>query len=215
MERDNIILIGAGGHCKSCIEVIELLPQYNIRGIVDNELVNLDHAFSYPVLGDDATIPNLVDNNTFFLIAVGQIKTATIRRRLYEQVKGSGGAFVTVISPSALISKRSSIGKGSIIFNLAIVNTCVTIGTNVIVNNKALIEHDCIIGNHTHISTGAVVNGKCVVGEEVFVGSNTVLVQGIRVTSNVVIGAGSVVAKDIESPGIYVGNPAKKIADIE
>ena len=32
-----IILIGAGGHCNSCIDVIELEKKYKIIGLVDNK----------------------------------------------------------------------------------------------------------------------------------------------------------------------------------
>ena len=33
----NIILIGAGGHCNSCIDVIELEKKYKIIGLVDDK----------------------------------------------------------------------------------------------------------------------------------------------------------------------------------
>jgi FlaA1/EpsC-like NDP-sugar epimerase len=33
----NIILVGAGGHCKSCIDVIEKENQFKIVGLVDNK----------------------------------------------------------------------------------------------------------------------------------------------------------------------------------
>jgi len=36
----------------------------------------------------------------------------------------------------------------------------------------------------------------------------------VKIVDNVVIGAGSVVTKDILEPGIYAGNPARKIRDI-
>ena len=32
-----IILIGAGGHCKSCIDVIEIQKKFKILGLVDNK----------------------------------------------------------------------------------------------------------------------------------------------------------------------------------
>jgi FlaA1/EpsC-like NDP-sugar epimerase len=34
---NNIILVGAGGHCKSCIDVIEKEKKYKIIGLVDNK----------------------------------------------------------------------------------------------------------------------------------------------------------------------------------
>ena len=45
------------------------------------------------------------------------------------------------------------------------------------------------------------------IGDNVLIGSIVTLLP-VRICDNVVIGAGSVVTKDINKPGIYVGNPA-------
>ena len=53
----NIILIGGGGHCASCIDVIEQEGIYQIAGIVDK---NYDgKSLGYPSLGDDSDLENL------------------------------------------------------------------------------------------------------------------------------------------------------------
>jgi acetyltransferase-like isoleucine patch superfamily enzyme len=48
------------------------------------------------------------------------------------------------------------------------------------------------------------------VGNNVSIGSNATILP-VNICGNVVIGAGSVVTKDISEPGIYLGNPARKI----
>jgi acetyltransferase-like isoleucine patch superfamily enzyme len=48
------------------------------------------------------------------------------------------------------------------------------------------------------------------IGNNVSIGSNATLLP-VSICNQVVIGAGSVVTKDITVPGIYAGNPAKKI----
>ena len=35
MHKKSIVLIGGGGHCKACIDVIEVEGKYNIIGIID------------------------------------------------------------------------------------------------------------------------------------------------------------------------------------
>ncbi|MBI4309254.1 MAG: acetyltransferase, partial [Candidatus Omnitrophica bacterium] len=37
MVKKNLILIGGGGHCKSCIDVIESENKFKIAGIVDTK----------------------------------------------------------------------------------------------------------------------------------------------------------------------------------
>ncbi len=45
-------------------------------------------------------------------------------------------------------------------------------------------------------------------GNRVSIGTNATVLP-VRICDNVVIGAGAVVTKDINVPGIYVGNPAR------
>jgi acetyltransferase-like isoleucine patch superfamily enzyme len=52
--------------------------------------------------------------------------------------------------------------------------------------------------------------GTTTVGDRVSIGSNATLLP-VRVCSDVVIGAGSVVTRDITEPGVYAGNPARKL----
>lgn len=49
----------------------------------------------------------------------------------------------------------------------------------------------------------------------VFIGHRAIVLPGVNVCSNVVIAAGSVVTKSITSSGVYGGNPARKITDID
>lgn len=211
MAKKNIILLGGGGHCKSCIEVIESGRIYNITGFFDDDETQTLPDFPYPRLGDQSLLPDFVKPDTDFLVAIGQIKSALLRKRLFTLISQNKGSHATVISPFSIVSSRSSVGEGSIIHHQVIVNANSHIGKNAILNNKSLVEHDCVVGDHCHISTGTVLNGGCNIGNEVFVGSNSVLIQGVSVASRVVIGAGSVVTTSITEPGVYVGNPAQKI----
>ena len=51
---------------------------------------------------------------------------------------------------------------------------------------------------------------KTVVGDNVIIGSNSTILP-VKISNNIVIGAGSVVTKDLNTKGIYAGNPAKLI----
>ena len=48
---DEIILIGGGGHARSCIDVIELTGLYKIAGLVEKDNVNEKENFRYPIMG--------------------------------------------------------------------------------------------------------------------------------------------------------------------
>lgn len=208
MNKPEIILIGGGGHCKSCIDVIEHENKYTIAGIIDvNEKVGQD-VLGYSIIGCDDDIDNIAEKYDNFIITVGQLDNNTLRVKLYDKIKNLKKTLPVIISPNAYVSKNSEIGEGTIIMNNAILNTSSNIGVNCIVNTKALIEHDTSVGNHCHISTSSTVNGECNIGNNVFIGSRSVLVQEVEIEDNTFIGAGSVVIKNL-SKGNYFGNPAK------
>lgn len=83
MEK-RLILIGGGGHCKSCIDVIEAEGKYIIEGILDAEDKVGTSVLNYPVVGTDENLDEYIQKGYFFLITVGQIKSAHIRKRLYH-----------------------------------------------------------------------------------------------------------------------------------
>ena len=107
---------------------------------------------------------------------MGQIKSVTLRLRLYELLKSIGFTLPTIISPLAYVSKSAFIDtEATIIMHHAVINTNAHIGKACIINTKALIEHDAVVEDFCHISTAACINGECVVGEKSFVASNTAL----------------------------------------
>ena len=188
-SKPNIILIGAGGHCVSVIDVIEQEDKYNILGVLDSKK-NEDNVLGYPVLGGDELIPNLVNDNNYFLITVGQIKSYSIRQTIADNLKINKGKLAIVVSPLAYVSKHASIQDGSIIMNGAIVNAKSKVGKHCIINTKSNIEHGAIIGDFCHISTCAVVNGDSEIGKGTFIGSNATVSNGITIDENSVISAG-------------------------
>ena len=49
------------------------------------------------------------------------------------------------------------------------------------------------------------------IGNNVSIGTNATILP-VTIVDNVVIGAGAVVTKDILVPGVYAGNPARKLS---
>ncbi len=176
--KHSLILIGGGGHCHSCIDVIEQEGKYQVAGILDLPEMVGEKIMGYPIIGSDDDIPKYAEQGFAFLITVGQIKTAEKRKTLFQHVKKAGGKLPVIVSPLAYVSKHAIIGEGTIVMHQSLINANARVGQNCIINTKALVEHDAVIGNHCHISTAAVINGNVKVGEGVFFGSNAVSVQG-------------------------------------
>jgi sugar O-acyltransferase (sialic acid O-acetyltransferase NeuD family) len=195
--KPNIILVGGGGHCRSCIDVIEQEGRFDIAGIIDLPEKLDQKILGYPVIGTDDDLPRIAAEYDHFMITLGQIKTPAKRIALFDKIKSLGGNLPVIISPLAYVSKHATVEEGAIVMHNALVNAGAAVGKNCIVNTKALIEHDAVIRDHCHIATNAVINGGCIVGEGVFFGSMSMVRECIEIGSRCVVGAGSKVTKAI------------------
>jgi len=196
---DKIILIGSGGHARSCIDVIETSGKFKIAGLIEKEKTIQNKNLGYKIIGRDEDLSKLRLKYEYALITVGQIKTPKARINLFNKLLKLNFKFPVIISPYAYVSKHAQIDEGTIIMHGAIVNANAKIGANCIINNRALIEHDSKIGNHCHISTNAVINGEVSVGDKTFIGSGTITKQCVSVGDNCVIGAGIILKNDIRT----------------
>ena len=187
----NLYLIGGGGHCKSCIDVIESTNAFSIKGIFDQAANVGKKVLNYEIIGTDDDIKNYVSSENYFLITVGQIKSAESRINIFKILSALKANIAIVISPRSHVSKYAKIGAGTIIMHDSLLNADSIVGENCIINTKSLIEHDVLIRSHCHISTAAVVNGNCVIEEGCFIGSNAVLREGSKIPANAIIPAGS------------------------
>lgn len=212
MKSLPLILIGGGGHCISCIDVIESSGRFHIVGILDPHKPIRSKVLKYEIIGVDEDIIKHVPVCENYFITIGHVKEPQARISSFQKLKNMGITLPAIVAKNAYQSPYSEIGEGTIVMHKAFVNADARIGMNCIINTGAVIEHGSVIGNHTHISTGAYVNGDCRIGARVFIGSSAVISNGITVGNDIVIGAGAVVIRSLTQPGVYAGNPARKIA---
>jgi sugar O-acyltransferase (sialic acid O-acetyltransferase NeuD family) len=197
MKKNELVLFGGGGHCKSCIDVIEQEGNYKIAGIADIPEKLHSRLLGYEVFATDNDIPQLIKRYRYFLITIGQIRSPQQRIDLFKILKKKGAKFPVIISPLAHVSKHATVEEGTIVLHHALVNADARIGKNSIINSKALIEHDAYIADHCHISTGASINGGAMILEGSFIGSNAVIRENIQIGKYSKVSAGSLVMKDV------------------
>jgi sugar O-acyltransferase (sialic acid O-acetyltransferase NeuD family) len=208
MSKPKLILIGAGGHSLSCIDVIEQQAQFQIAGFVGlQEQLDIQHQeYGYSTIATDSDLLSLVRIYQYALIATGQIQSAEQRIHLFKRVKEAGFELPTIISPSAYVSRHAALGAGTIVMHGAIVNAGAIIGNNCIINSCSLIEHHAKVEDHCHISTGAILNGGVSIGVGTFVGSGSIIKQGLSVGRNCVVGMGLSLRHDLEDKVFFKGH---------
>lgn len=195
MSKPALLLVGAGGHARACIDVIEQEGRYAIAGLVGMPDEVGGVVLGYPVLGGDADLPSLRERCPNALVTLGQIQSPEPRIRLFSLLERLGYALPSVVSPVGHVSRHASLGPGSIVMHGAIVNAGARVARNCILNSRALVEHDAVIEDHCHISTGVLVNGGARVGAGSFVGSGSVLREGITLGERCLVGMGLAVRK--------------------
>ena len=195
--RTPILLVGAGGHARACLDVIECEGLYTVFGLIGMTSEVGNRVLNSKVIGDDNDLLKFQPNCPKALVVIGQIKNWMLRFYIFQKLIEFGYQLPVIVSPRAYVSPHAKIGNGTIIMHGAIVNAGVQIGDNCIINNQSLIEHDVVIESHCHISTGAIVNGGALIGEGSFIGSRSVLKENIQVGKRSLIGMGLAVRHNL------------------
>jgi sugar O-acyltransferase (sialic acid O-acetyltransferase NeuD family) len=207
LSAARILLVGAGGHARACIDVIESGGQFEIGGLVGLPEQAGGSVLGYPVVGTDGDLRSLYGEFSYALVTVGQIKSPDLRIALYTRLREIGYGLPRIVSPHAHVSRHAEIAEGTIVMHGAIVNAAAAVGCNCILNSQSLVEHDCVVGNHCHIATTAALNSGVRIGDGTFVGSHSSVRQGTRIGERCVIGMGQRVLADC-APGAWLPGKA-------
>ena len=199
MSKESILLVGAGGHARACIDVIEQEGCFVVKGLVGLPCEVGSRILGYPVLGVDEDLPALLGNCSNALIAVGQIKTPEPRIRLSDVMQNNSCILPVIVSPHAYVSPHSTLGAGTIVMHGAIINAGAVVGKSCIVNSLALVEHDVVIADHCHIATAATINSGVHIGKGTFLGSNSSVRQCIKIGERCLIGMSQQVLVNCEA----------------
>lgn len=188
-------IFGASGHGKAIIELVEI--QDRVEGVFDDDPFRKE-VLDYPV----SPLPEEFDLTSSYFIAIGDNR---IRKEIAERIQG-GAIYGILIHPSAMVSKRSVIGAGTVVMEGAIIKVDSEVGQQVIVNTGASVDHDCHIGDFVHLAPRATLCGAARVGEGTMVGAGAVVIPGVKIGSWCKIGAGSTVTKDVPDGATWIGS---------
>lgn len=206
--------MGAGGHAKVIIDIIErrkLLLKENLKilGLYDDKS-DQDYLFGYPILGNIEQVPKNEDENNYnYIISIGDNKD---RYKVYSMLTLDDILYYTVIHPQSIIANSVKIGYGTIVVGGAVINPDAVVGNHSIINTGSTVGHDVVVEDFVHIAPGVNLAGNAFIRKFAFVGANCVILPGVSVGENSIIGAGSVVTKDIPPYCKAVGSPAKIIS---
>jgi UDP-perosamine 4-acetyltransferase len=206
-----IIIVGASGHAKVILDILQDLDAVEIVGCTSGDSADAGkQLLGVPVLGDDRLLPKLYAQGVrAAFVAVGDNR---LRRKLMRDVLAAGFELANAISPRAVVSRRVKLGVGVAVMPGAVLNACSVIGDGSIVNTGATVDHDCRLGPCVHVAPGTNLAGCVTIGEGAFLGTGARVIPRITVGHWAIVGAGAVVINDIPDHVTAVGVPASIIA---
>lgn len=136
-----LLIIGAGGYGKLVKEIAEMTGYETIDFLDDDNLSAVGK------IDDLEAIESQYDGS---IVAIGN---PDIREKIFKHLKFP----VSLVHPSAVISKNATIGRGCVIEALAVVNSFAVVKDGTFICAGAVVNHDSKVGEFCQIDCNSVV----------------------------------------------------------
>jgi sugar O-acyltransferase (sialic acid O-acetyltransferase NeuD family) len=207
------VIIGAGGFAREVLDIFEACADagqdFEVLGYLveaqygqPGEVIN-----GKPILGD---FNWLAQHASEFKVICG-VGDPVARKRLVALAKDCRAHFGNIIHPSAILTRRVTLGEGIVITAGAIFTNQIKIGNHVHVNLDCTIGHNVVLEDFATLAPGVHVSGWVILGEGCYVGTGANIIDRKTIGAWSVVGAGSVVISDVPPYSTVVGVPAKVI----
>jgi sugar O-acyltransferase (sialic acid O-acetyltransferase NeuD family) len=203
-----IFVYGAGGHGKVVADILLLRDEKEFAGFVDDreELWGAT-VLGFPVLGGGEWLRREA-GNARITMALGVGHNAS-RQWIAENCANWGAEIVTMVHPTATVSRAARVGRGTVVMANATVNADAVAGDGVIVNSGAVVEHDVEIGEYAHVAPNAAMGGGASLGAFSHLGIGASVLPCVHIGAHTVVGAGAVVVKNLPDSVVAMGVPAR------
>ena len=209
MSLIRLAIIGASSLGRQISGHAQATGLYEVVGYFDDFA-----AKSSEVFGGTSSINSCFEDGAFDCLSVGVgYHTMSFRHKIFTELRGRI-PFAKIFHSSSLLDSSAKAEEGVVMLANAVVDQRTEIGANCFISIATTISHDSVIGESAYLAPRTTVCGNCRVGNRVFLGAGCVIKDGIQICDDAIVGAGAVVVKDINVPGVYVGNPAKMIKGI-
>ncbi|GAB6052550.1 acetyltransferase [Magnetospira thiophila] len=203
-----VVVVGAGGHAKVVVDTLRLLGDKVVALLDSNKDLRGSFLMGHRIIGGDEMLDDITSAGVLTAIGVSSI---TIRRKLFYMTQAKGFRNLSLIHPTAVLSRTANLSEGCQVMARAVIQTGARIGLNSIVNTGAIVDHDSVVCDHAHIGPGAVLAHMVSVGAETLIGAGATILPGVRIGENCRVGAGATVVSDVPAGTTVVGNPAAPV----
>jgi sugar O-acyltransferase (sialic acid O-acetyltransferase NeuD family) len=214
MNIQKIVILGAGGHAREVLDVIDAINQENPRFEMLGFVVEPGYEPPGTMINDKPVLGHFdwLEEHRGEVKAVCGVGFSAPRYRVVKKMDQLGVKFVNLVHPNALLTRWVTMGTGVIITAGCILTNQITIGNHVHINRMSNIGHDNVLEDFATVSPGANLSGNVTLKEGCFIGTGASIIEGQTVGAWSRIGAGAAVIDDIPANTTAVGVPAEVVA---
>lgn len=205
---NDIYILGVGHNTIVTIDLAESCG-YHIAGLFHYQSTRIgEDYFGHTIIGSNEDLFQKDLSSMLFAISVGD---NDVRASLYNQIVAKGGKVVTLIHPTAVVSKYAQIGNGVCIHALSVVSADTIIGNDCVISHNDLVTHGVRMGHHCFLASNIVLGANTVMDDFSFIGSGSTIISNKvgHLGAHSYVGAGAVVTKPVDGGYVVAGNPAK------
>jgi sugar O-acyltransferase (sialic acid O-acetyltransferase NeuD family) len=209
---NEIYLIGVGNYTEVIIE-LAIDCGYDVKGLYhyNNDRVG-EEILGISIINSTENLYKTDIQGKQFAVTMGDNK---LRNEIANKIRSLGGFTPSLIHPSAVISTSAVIGYGCFIHLNTKISTKSIIGNDCIIDFNSLVAHHASLGEACYMSSIAMVGSYCTIGKRVLFGMNSLILPlGLSLGDDCIVGAKANVTKSFPNKCLLVGNPAKKIKDL-
>lgn len=206
-----IYILGVGRNTIVTIDLAETCG-YKVAGLYHylDDRTGEDY-FGHKIIGCNEELfgQDLTGKN--FVVSVGE---NAIRAEIFQRLRERGANLVTLVHPTALVSKYSVLKDGVQVYAYALVDPNVVVEEDSVISSKTSLLHGSRIGKHCFVAPDAVVGANTVMEDYSFVGLNATLVSNKagQIGKGAVVGASAVVTRPVSDDAVAVGVPAREVS---
>ena len=187
-SENSIVIIGGGGHAKTCIDILKMNKNFEIVGIIDSKITPGEEIMGIEVIGDNSILSKLRKDGVKYAInGVGSVNQPKIRKKIYELLKSHGFELPNLVHPSCSLEPSAIYGEGNQFMMGCNVGSSVIVENNCIINSGAVVSHDCVLRDSCHITPGAILAGSVEIGENSIIGMGSTIYIGLKIGANAIV----------------------------